>query len=229
MPNSLIPTEGEAVPRLVKDGDLVVVYEGYESMKSVKVTAKGQFQNRFGCFAMKVMGDGGGAAGRCSSEHLECTVGRSSSSSSWSSSNTAPDAATPRAQDWVGQPFGSRVTARDGQSWVYLLAPTPELWTAVLRHRTQILYLADISMVVAGLELRPGAVVLESGTGSGSLTTSLARAVAPTGHVHTFEFHQQRAETAAEEFTANGGCGGVAAGRPGTWGATAASSPKCSA
>lgn len=115
----------------------------------------------------------------------------------------------------MGQPYGSRVTARDGKSWVYLLAPTPELWTTVLRHRTQILYLADISMVVAGLELRPGAVVLESGTGSGSLTTSLARAVAPTGHIHTFEFHEQRAETAAEEFKANGECGGGRREAPG--------------
>ena len=79
-----------------------------------------------------------------------------------------------------------------------MLAPTPELWTGVLRHRTQILYLADIAMVCTMLELRPGATVLESGTGSGSLTTSLVRAVAPTGHVHTFEFHEQRAQLATE-------------------------------
>lgn len=42
--------------------------------------------------------------------------------------------------------------------------------------------------------------VLESGTGSGSLTHALARAVSPTGHVHTFDFHEQRATEAAVEF-----------------------------
>lgn len=46
--------------------------------------------------------------------------------------------------------------------------------------------------------------VLESGTGSGSLTHSLARAVAPGGHVHTFDFHQKRTEEAASEFARHG-------------------------
>lgn len=87
---------------------------------------------------------------------------------------------------------------------MHLLAPTPELWTCVLNHRTQILYLADISFVVSYLELRPGSLVLESGTGSGSLTTSLARAIAPSGHVYTFDFHEQRASSARQDFCRNG-------------------------
>lgn len=97
--------------------------------------------------------------------------------------------------DWIGKPFGSKVLSSKG-GFVYLLAPTPELWTLVLSHRTQILYIADISFVISYLEIIPGCVVLESGTGSGSLTTSLARAVSPAGHVYTFDFHEQRAASA---------------------------------
>lgn len=60
----------------------------------------------------------------------------------------------------MGKPFGSRVesSGRGQTGWVYLLAPTPELWTTVLRHRTQILYVADISLICTFLELKPGCI-----------------------------------------------------------------------
>jgi tRNA A58 N-methylase Trm61 len=38
------------------------------------------------------------------------------------------------------------------------------------------------------------------GTGSASLSHALIRTIYPTGHLHTFEFHQQRSETARKEF-----------------------------
>lgn len=34
------------------------------------------------------------------------------------------------------------------------------------------------------------------GTGSGSFSTSLARTIAPTGHLFTYEFHADRAQQA---------------------------------
>ncbi|XP_030786198.1 tRNA (adenine(58)-N(1))-methyltransferase catalytic subunit TRMT61A isoform X2 [Rhinopithecus roxellana] len=101
--------------------------------------------------------------------------------------------------DLIGRPFGSKVTCGRG-GWVYVLHPTPELWTLNLPHRTQILYSTDIALITMMLELRPGSVVCESGTGSGSVSHAIIRTIAPTGHLHTVEFHQQRAEKAREEF-----------------------------
>jgi tRNA (adenine57-N1/adenine58-N1)-methyltransferase len=48
--------ESAAQPeRAIAEGDLVVVYEGFESMKAVRVAARAQFQNKFGCFDHKVI------------------------------------------------------------------------------------------------------------------------------------------------------------------------------
>uniref|UniRef100_A0ACB8G777 tRNA (Adenine(58)-N(1))-methyltransferase catalytic subunit trmt61a n=1 Tax=Sphaerodactylus townsendi TaxID=933632 RepID=A0ACB8G777_9SAUR len=63
--------------------------------------------------------------------------------------------------DLIGKRFGSKVTCSKG-GWVYILHPTPELWTLNLPHRTQILYSTDISFITMMLELKPGSVVCES-------------------------------------------------------------------
>ena len=43
-----------------------------------------------------------------------------------------------------------------------------------------------------------------SGTGSGSLSHAILRAIAPSGHLHTFDFHEQRSESARQEFEEHG-------------------------
>lgn len=107
-----------------------------------------------------------------------------------------------RAMDLVGKKFGSKVQLTKGYG--YVLAPTPQLWTKCLPHRTQILYQTDISLILLQLELKPGSVVIESGTGSGSLSHSILSTIAPTGHLHTFDFHQERVEKARQEFSEHG-------------------------
>lgn len=107
-----------------------------------------------------------------------------------------------KCEELIGKTFGSKINLSKG--WGYILQPTPELWTITLPHRTQIIYTPDISMIILQLEINPGCVVIESGTGSGSLSHALIRAVKPHGHLYTFDFHEIRAQTATEEFKSHG-------------------------
>lgn len=102
----------------------------------------------------------------------------------------------------IGRSYGTKVQCTRG--YVYVLRATPELWTLTLPHRTQILYTRDISLVTLQLDLKPGSIVCEVGTGSGSMTHALARTVAPNGHVYTFDFHEHRAQVAQKEFQEHG-------------------------
>ncbi|KAF9983055.1 tRNA (adenine-N(1)-)-methyltransferase catalytic subunit trm61 [Mortierella antarctica] len=106
--------------------------------------------------------------------------------------------------DMIGLRYGTKLGSNTGRGFVYLLHPTPELWTLILPHRTQILYIADISFVTNFLNLKPGMSMIESGTGSGSFSHSIARTIAPTGHLYTFEYHQERVNVATVEFEEHG-------------------------
>lgn len=112
--------------------------------------------------------------------------------------------------DVLGKPLGRRWDAlshpganagsQQCAGFVHVLAPTPELWSMAILHRTQIVYPHDSAIIAMYLDLRPGSIVIESGTGSGSASTAFARVVAPHGRVLSFEFHRPRAEAAAEDF-----------------------------
>jgi len=102
--------------------------------------------------------------------------------------------------DLIGQTFGLKVRPRKGGAWMALLRSTPELITQSLVHRTQIIYHADISLILTLLDVQPGKVIVEAGTGSGSLSSSFARALRPGGKLHTFEYHEERQRQAAADF-----------------------------
>jgi len=99
---------------------------------------------------------------------------------------------------------GSRKRTRNTTDYMYIMSFSPEIWTDSLSHRTQILYTTDNSVITGNLHLKPGCRVAESGTGSGSLSHVLARAIGPSGHLDTFEFNLARAEEAKQDFERHG-------------------------
>lgn len=102
----------------IKEGDVVIIFLGHDSMMPIKVESGAQTQTRYGAIR--------------------------------------------HSTDLIGRRFGSKVTCSKG-GWVYVLHPTPELWTVNLPHRTQILYTTDIANITLMLDLKPGSVVCESG------------------------------------------------------------------
>ncbi|KAJ9658851.1 tRNA (adenine-N(1)-)-methyltransferase catalytic subunit trm61 [Coniosporium apollinis] len=110
--------------------------------------------------------------------------------------------------------------------FAHLVPPTPESWTMSLPHRTQVVYTPDYSYILQRLRVRPGDIVIEAGSGSGSFTHAAARAVfsghpdpsltsadnssppakkkCKFGKVYSYEYHLPRAEKLREEIKAHG-------------------------
>ena len=104
----------------------------------------------------------------------------------------------------ISTPVSQKCFDIKNQSYIRCLSLTPELWTKALQMRTQILYRPDISCIIGNLNIKPGCIVVESGTGSGSLSMSIIRALMPSGKLFTFEFNEARAEQAKAEFKSLG-------------------------
>ena len=148
------------LPRIIKEGDIVITYEGHTTLDFAEMKSGSYIHNRWGAF---------------------------------------------RHDDIIGTPFGCKhLSFSEGSNQhLYILEPTPELWSVALKTRTQIVDEMDASYITFMLNIRPGSVVVESGTGSGNMTLSLARAVnhsTKAGHVYTYEYNPVRAEAAREEF-----------------------------
>jgi len=122
---------------------------------------------------------------------------------------------TPEDEDGIDTPTFEAAPS----GFAHILPPTPELWTASLPHRTQVVYTPDYSYILQRLRVRPGSTIIEAGAGSGSFTHAAARAVFDgydksttetqsngrpdsikhTGKVYSFEYHEQRSQQLKQE------------------------------
>jgi tRNA (adenine57-N1/adenine58-N1)-methyltransferase len=97
--------------------------------------------------------------------------------------------------DLIGHPDGTTVyTSRNAR----LVAVRPTLAEYVLEmpRGAQVIYPKDLGPILVLADVFPGARVLESGVGSGALTTALLRAIGPTGHVTGYEIRDDFAQRA---------------------------------
>ena len=82
--------------------------------------------------------------------------------------------------------FGQYVKTHLGRPYLVLKPTLHDLIKGVKR-QTQIMYPKEIGYLMMKLGIGPGSTVIESGTGSGGLTTALAWFVGDTGKVITYE------------------------------------------
>jgi tRNA (adenine57-N1/adenine58-N1)-methyltransferase len=95
----------------------------------------------------------------------------------------------------IGQPDGTTVrTTRNAR--LTAVRPTLAEYVLEMPRGAQVIYPKDIGPILVLADITPGARVLESGVGSGALTTALLRAVGPTGHVTGYEIRDDFADRA---------------------------------
>lgn len=88
--------------------------------------------------------------------------------------------------DLIGQPLGRKLVSTTGHQFVVVEPSLAELMKEVKR-RSQIIYPKEAGRIIFKLNIYPGRRVIEAGSGSGALTLALARFVAPTGRVYSYE------------------------------------------
>jgi tRNA (adenine57-N1/adenine58-N1)-methyltransferase catalytic subunit len=89
----------------------------------------------------------------------------------------------------IGVEEGAELESSMGRRF-RVLRPTLAEFVLKMPRGAQVVYPKDLGPILIEADIFPGARVLEAGTGSGSLTLALLRAVGPKGTVHTFDVRE---------------------------------------
>jgi tRNA (adenine57-N1/adenine58-N1)-methyltransferase catalytic subunit len=100
-----------------------------------------------------------------------------------------------RHDDLIGKPEGLTVRTTRGAR-LTAVRPTLAEYVLEMPRGAQVIYPKDIGPILILADVFPGARILESGVGSGALTTALLRATGPTGSVTGYEIRDDFAQRA---------------------------------
>jgi tRNA (adenine57-N1/adenine58-N1)-methyltransferase catalytic subunit len=100
-----------------------------------------------------------------------------------------------RHDDLIGKPEGLTVRTTRGAR-LTAVRPTLAEYVLEMPRGAQVIYPKDIGPILILADVFPGARILESGVGSGALTTALLRAIGPTGTVTGYEIREDFADRA---------------------------------
>ena len=89
----------------------------------------------------------------------------------------------------IGQELGGEVLSHLGHAF-FMIQPSTDDIIRDLKRSSQIIYPKDSGFILMKLSVQSGQTVLEAGTGSGGMTTVLARSVGPTGHVVSYDIRE---------------------------------------
>jgi tRNA (adenine57-N1/adenine58-N1)-methyltransferase len=100
-----------------------------------------------------------------------------------------------RHDDLIGAQEGLTVRTTRGAR-LTAVRPTLAEYVLEMPRGAQVIYPKDIGPILMLADIFPGAQVLESGVGSGALTSALLRAIGPTGRVTGYEIRDDFAQRA---------------------------------
>ena len=108
-----------------------------------------------------------------------------------------------KLDELVGKEYGEPIKSSLG---IYFTTLKPILTDFIMKssRNTQIIYPKDASLIVMFSGIGPGSRVIESGTGTGSLTTALAHYVGSAGKVYTYELRPEFQKNAAKNLQRSG-------------------------
>jgi tRNA (adenine57-N1/adenine58-N1)-methyltransferase len=95
-----------------------------------------------------------------------------------------------KLDELVGKDFGTTFQSSLGATFT-ALKPTLSDYIMKSSRKTQITYPKDAALIVMFSGIGPGSRVVESGTGTGALTTALANYVRPNGKVFSYELREE--------------------------------------